>query len=58
MDKKIFRDISYGMYIVTTKDNNQNNVGCVINTLTQITSIDHIIAIILNKDNYTNQAIK
>lgn len=58
MDKKIFRDISYGMYIVTAKDKENKNVGCVINTLTQITSTDPIITISLNKDNYTNQAIK
>ena len=58
MDKTIFRDISYGMYIVTTKDKNNKNVGCVINTLTQITSNEPIISISLNKDNYTNSAIK
>lgn len=58
MDKKIFRDISYGMYIVTTKNNENKNIGCVINTLTQITSIDPIITISLNKDNYTNKALK
>ena len=30
MDKKIFRDVSYGMYIVTTTDKNNKKVGCVI----------------------------
>ena len=39
-----------------TKEN--KNVGCVINTLTQITSTEPTIAISLNKDNYTNIAIK
>lgn len=58
MDKIIFKDISYGMYIVTTKDNNKKDVGCIINTLTQITSNNPIISISLNKDNYTNSAIK
>lgn len=58
MDRKIFRDISYGMYIVTTKDSENSNVGCVINTLTQITSSNPIISISLNKDNYTNKACK
>lgn len=53
MDKKIFRDISYGMYVVTSKDS-----GCIINTLTQITSENPIISISLNKENYTNQVIK
>lgn len=58
MDKKIFRNLSYGMYIVTTKDKDNKEVGCVINTLTQITSTDPIISISLNKDNYTNKALK
>lgn len=53
MDKKILRDISYGMYIVSSGD-----VGCVINTLTQITSVNPIVTISLNKDNYTNKIIK
>ena len=53
MDKKIFRDISYGMYVVTSKDS-----GCIINTLTQITSANPVITISLNKENYTNEVIK
>lgn len=53
MDKKILRDITYGMYLVSTK-----NAGCIINTLTQITSDNPIITISLNKENYTNQKIK
>ena len=53
MDKNIFRDISYGMYVVTTQ-----NAGCIINTMTQITSENPIISISLNKNNYTNEQIK
>lgn len=56
MDRDIFKDINYGMYIVTS--NNEKNVGCIINTLTQITSVDPLISISLNKNNYTNQTIK
>ena len=56
IDKKVFRNISYGMYLVTTK-NNKNN-GCIINTLTQITSENPIISISINKNNYTNKEIK
>ncbi len=57
MDKKILRDISYGVYFVTSNLDDKK-VGCVINTLTQITSEDPIITISLNKENYTNQIIK
>lgn len=53
MDKNIFRDVTYGMYVVTT-----NNSGCIINTMTQITSENPIISISLNKNNYTNEVIK
>ena len=53
MDKKILRDITYGMYIVSTVDS-----ACVINTFTQITSDNPIITISVNKNNYTNQKIK
>lgn len=57
MDTKVFRDITYGMYIVTTKFNDIN-AGCIINTLSQVTSTPHIISINLNKSNYTNEIIK
>ncbi len=57
MDSKILRDISYGMYVVAT-NYNERLVGCTINTLTQVTSNNPIVSISLNKDNYTNKAIK
>ena len=57
MDKKIFRDISYGMYIVSSKIDSKF-VGCVINTFSQINSVDPLISISLNHDNYTNEVIK
>lgn len=44
------------MYIVSSKDT--NNVGCIINTLSQITSENPIITISLNKENYTSKIIK
>lgn len=56
IDKQAFRNISYGMYLVTTK--NSKNNGCIINTLTQITSENPLISISLNKNNYTNEEIK
>ena len=57
IDNNVFRDISYGLYIVSTKYNNKN-VGCVINTLSQVTSENPIISFSINKNNYTNEAIK
>lgn len=57
MDNKALEMISYGMYIVTTKDE-EKNYGCVINTLTQVTAKNVLVAITLNKENATNQALK
>ncbi len=57
MEKEVLQDISYGMYIVTTEQNHQK-IGCIINTVCQITSKSKIISISLNKDNYTNKILK
>lgn len=56
MDKEVFKNIEYGLYIVSSRDD--KDVGCVINTLMQLTSNNPIISICLNKENYTNQVIK
>ena len=57
MDILALRDITYGMYIISTKYENRN-VGCFVNTATQITSENPIISISVNKQNCTNKAIK
>lgn len=56
MDKKVLRNLSYGMYIVGS--NKDRNVGCVVNTCVQITSDPITIAVSVNHDNYTNKIIK
>ena len=53
MDKNLLRDITYGMYVVTT-----SKAGCIINTMTQITSENPIISISINKNNHTNEKLK
>ncbi len=57
METKILRNISYGVYIVSSNDKGID-AGCIINTLTQITSEGPLISISLNKENYTNEVIK
>lgn len=57
MDTTILKDITYGMYIVTT-NYEKTNAGCVINTLSQVTSKTNLVSISLNKNNYTNVIIK
>lgn len=57
MDLKVLRNLSYGMYIVSTSLNNIKS-GCVVNTVTQITSSNPIISVSINKNNYTNEILK
>ena len=57
MNKKVLHDITYGLYAVSTSFDNIDS-GCIINTLTQITSKNPIVSISLNKENYTNEVIK
>lgn len=57
IDNNVFRDVSYGLYIVSTKYNNKN-VGCVVNTLSQVTSENPFISLSINKNNYTNESVK
>ena len=57
MDLSSLEDISYGMYLITTS-NGKEDAGCIINTLTQITSKNPIVSVSINKNNYTNKILK
>lgn len=50
-------NISYGMYCITTKYNGRN-VGCIVNTVIQVTAENPKILVSINKENYTNEAIQ
>ena len=50
-------NIGYGLYVLTAQEGNQDN-GCIINTVMQVTSDPCQIAIAVNKRNYTNQMIQ
>ena len=57
MNKEVLNDLTYGMYVISTKYNGKD-VGCFVNTVSQVTSEDVVISISMNKQNYTNEAIK
>ncbi len=57
MNNKILRDLNYGVYVIGSKDN-ERLVGCIANSVMQITSDPATIAISINHDNYTNECIK
>lgn len=57
MNKNAFRQLSYGVYVVSTWDKGRAT-GCTANSAMQITSDPATIAISINHDNYTNQCIQ
>lgn len=53
-NKKITRDISAGMYVLSTV-----GAGCMVDTVMQVSSGDPtLISVSVNKNNYTNEMIK
>jgi len=57
MNSAVLRNLSYGVYIVTTLDK-ERPTGCVANSVMQITSSPATLALSMNHDNYTNACIK
>ena len=56
MNKEILKNLSYGVYVVSSKKEDKD-VGCIANSVMQITSNPITIAVSINKDNYTHTAI-
>ncbi len=57
MDPTVLYNLTYGLYVVGVMDG-ERPVGCVINTCYQVTSQNPILAISLNKNNFTLDAIR
>jgi flavin reductase (DIM6/NTAB) family NADH-FMN oxidoreductase RutF len=56
MDLKALHSVSYGLYVITSKDGERIN-GQIANTVFQISSEPPTIAISINKQNLTNELI-
>lgn len=56
MNPKAMFNISYGLYVLTANLDGKDN-GCIINTVTQVTSDPNQITIAVNKANYTRDMI-
>ena len=54
---KSIRLISYGLFVVCSKLGNKFN-GLIVNTIFQITSDPHMVAVSISKKNYTHKFIK
>lgn len=56
MNKQAMYKLSYGLYVVTTKEGERAN-GCIVNTAIQAASAPNQICICVNKANYTNEML-
>ena len=57
MDKKAMYKLSYGLFVLTAKEDSKDN-GCIINTAIQAASEPNQLSICVNKLNYTHDMIK
>jgi len=59
MNPFVLRNLSYGVYVISTVDTGANKfTGCIANSVMQVTSSPASIAVSINHDNYTNKCIK
>ncbi len=56
MDNKAMFKIGYGLYVLTANENGFDN-GCIINTVSQVTSTPNRITVAVNKANKTHDMI-
>lgn len=56
LDRRALRDLSYGLYIVTSREGERLN-GQIVNTVIQVTSNPTRVAVIINKKNLTHEFI-
>lgn len=57
MDLKVLQNLSYGVFIVGAFMKGRA-VGCTVNTCFQVTAQDPVLAISLNKSNFTLEAVR
>ena len=56
MKNSAFLNLTYGLFVVTTRDGGRDN-GCVTNTVIQVTTDPNRIAVAVNKSNRTHDMI-
>ena len=57
MDIKVLQNLSYGLYTIGTLKYGRK-VGCVVNTVFQVSADPAMICVSMNKDNFTHDCIK
>ncbi|MCI5622077.1 MAG: flavin reductase [Lachnospiraceae bacterium] len=57
MDKSAMYQLSYGLFILTAKQGDKDN-GCIVNTVSQVTTEPNRIVVAVNKNNLTHDMIR
>ncbi len=57
MDKKAMYNLTYGLFILTAREGEKDN-GCIVNTVTQVTTEPNRIMVAVNKKNYTHDMVQ
>ncbi len=56
MDNKAMYNLTYGLFILTAREGDKDN-GCIVNTVSQVTTSPNRITVAVNKQNYTHDMI-
>lgn len=56
MDKTAMYKLTYGLFVLTAKEGDKDN-GCIVNTVSQVTTTPNRIVVAVNKNNYTHDMI-
>ena len=56
MNNKAMYNLSYGLFVLTARENEKDN-GCIVNTVSQVTTSPNRILVAVNKNNYTHDMI-
>ncbi len=57
MDKKAMFNLTYGLFVLTAREDDKDN-GCIVNTVSQVTTEPNRIVVAVNKNNYTHGMIE
>lgn len=57
MDKTVLFQLTHGLYVLTTKSEEDDN-GCIVDAVMQVTDEPTRIALCVNRDHLTNEMIK
>lgn len=57
MDSKAMYNLTYGLFVLTAREGEKDN-GCIVNTVSQVTTEPNRIVVAVNKLNYTHDMIR